>query len=145
MYQIKKLIYRKINSIAVFVILIIASGNTSMAQNTTILSEDVFTVVEEMPDFTGGEQEKLRFISQNIVYPQSAKEAGLSGKCYLKFIVGSNGFIRDIQVLKGVPGCKECDNEAIRVVKLMPRWKAGKQNGKNVNVSLNYPILFKLN
>ena len=98
-----------------------------------------------MPEFPGGEQEMLIFISQNIIYPQSAKEDGLSGKCFLKFIVYANGLIDDVQVLKGVPGCNECDNEAIRVIKLMPRWKAGKQNKKNVNVSFNYPIQFKLN
>jgi protein TonB len=105
---------------------------------------EIFTVVEEMPEFPGGPMEMMKYIQKNISYPQMAKEAGLSGKCFLKFVVNGNGNISDVQVLKGVPGCSECDKEAIRVVKSMPNWKAGKQNGRSVPVFFNLPINFQL-
>lgn len=105
---------------------------------------EIFTVVEEMPEFPGGAMEMMKYIQKNIQYPQMAKEAGLSGKCFLKFVVNGNGNITDVTVLKGVPGCQECDREAIRVVKSMPNWKAGKQNGRSVNVFFNLPINFQL-
>ncbi len=105
---------------------------------------EIFTVVEEMPEFPGGPMEMMKYIQKNIQYPQMAKEAGLSGKCFLKFVVNGNGNITDVQVLKGVPGCQECDKEAIRVVKSMPNWKAGKQNGRSVSVFFNLPINFQL-
>ena len=105
---------------------------------------EVFTVVEEMPEFPGGAMEMMKYIQKNIQYPQMAKEAGLSGKCFLKFVVNGSGNITDVQVLKGVPGCGECDREAIRVVKSMPNWKAGKQNGRAVSVFFNLPINFQL-
>lgn len=105
---------------------------------------EIFTVVEEMPEFPGGMAALGPFIQKNLQYPQMAKEAGLSGKCYLKFVVKEDGSVGDVQVLKGVPGCQECDKEAIRVVKLMPKFKPGKQNGRSVNVYFNLPINFQL-
>jgi protein TonB len=105
---------------------------------------EIFTVVEEMPEFPGGAMEMMKYIQKNIQYPQMAKEAGLSGKCFLKFVVNGSGNITDVTVLKGVPGCGECDREAIRVVKSMPNWKAGKQNGRAVSVFFNLPINFQL-
>jgi periplasmic protein TonB len=105
---------------------------------------EIFTVVEEMPEFPGGPMEMMKYISKNIQYPQMAKEAGLSGKCFLKFVVNGNGNITDVTLLKGVPGCSECDKEAIRVVKSMPNWKPGKQNGRSVPVYFNLPINFQL-
>ncbi len=105
---------------------------------------EIFTVVEEMPEFPGGAMEMMKYIQKNIQYPQMAKEAGLSGKCFLKFVVGGNGDISGVSILKGVPGCGECDREAIRVVKSMPNWKPGKQNGRSVPVFFNLPINFQL-
>lgn len=103
---------------------------------------EVFTVVQEMPEFPGGIAEMMKFIQKNIVYPPSAREAGISGKCFLRFVVNEDGKISNVEILKGVPGCPECDKEAIRVVKSMPSWKPGKQNGKEVKVYFQLPINF---
>jgi periplasmic protein TonB len=105
---------------------------------------EIFTVVEEMPEFPGGIGEMGKFIQKTLVYPTMAREAGIAGKCFLKFVVDGGGKISDVTVLKGVPGCPECDKEAIRVVKEMPAWKGGKQNGRPVNVYYNLPINFKI-
>lgn len=106
--------------------------------------KEVLKSVEVMPDFKGGPIEMMRFLHMNIIYPQRAKEAGLSGKCFLRYVVLPNGSISNVEVLKGIKGCPECDAEAVRVVKAMPKWKPGTQNGKPVPVFFNLPINFQL-
>jgi protein TonB len=103
---------------------------------------EIFTVVQEMPEFPGGTMEMMKYIQKNIVYPPSAREAGISGKCFLRFVVNEDGKISSVEVLKGVPGCPECDKEAVRVIKSMPAWKPGKQNGKEVKVYFQLPVNF---
>ncbi len=105
---------------------------------------EIFTVVEEMPEFPGGVGEMMKYFGKNTQYPQMAKEAGLTGKCYLNFVVDPTGNITNAKVVKGVPGCPECDKEALRVIKSMPNWKVGKQNGRAVPVLINVPFNFTL-
>ena len=85
-----------------------------------------------------------KFIQKNLQYPAMAREAGISGKCFLKFVVNENGDISNVEILKGVSGCPECDKEAIRVVKSMPKWKAAKMTGRSVKCYFNLPISFKI-
>lgn len=105
---------------------------------------EIFTVVEEMPEFPGGTGELMKFIQSNIRYPEMEKEAGISGKCYVKFVVESDGTVSNVEMLKGVPGGPGLDKEAMRVVKAMPKFKPGKQNGRPVRVYFNLPINFQL-
>lgn len=112
-------------------------------QNFNASNEEVYTVVEEMPEFIGGQEGEMLFIQRNLQYPQSAKNARIMGTCYVRFIVTSNGTLKDIQLLKGISSCKECGDEAIRVIKSMPNWKPGKQNGKAVSVSMNQAVKFQ--
>lgn len=107
-----------------------------------VVEEEVFTIVEEMPSFPGGEAKLFEYLGKNIKYPQIAKEAGISGVVYVNFVVGPQGNISDVKVLRGIGG--GCDEEAVRVVKNMPNWKPGKQRGKPVKVSYNLPIRFSL-
>ena len=103
---------------------------------------EIFTVVEDMPGFPGGEEELFRFLGKNIKYPAMAKDAGIKGMVYVNFVVWIDGTIKDVKVLRGIGG--GCDEEAMRVVKSMPKWKPGKQRGKTVPVSYNLPIRFTL-
>jgi protein TonB len=105
-------------------------------------TKPVFTIVEEMPAFPGGEAERNKFLATNIVYPQQATENGIQGTVYVSFVVDSKGNVTDVKVLRGIGG--GCDEEALRVVKMMPQWHPGKQNGKQVRVLFNMPIYFKL-
>ncbi len=107
-------------------------------------NETPLTIVEQMPAFPGGELEMMKYIQKNVQYPQVEKEAGISGTCYVTFVVEKNGSITDVKVLRGVSGGPGCDKEAQRVVKAMPAWKAGKQNGREVRVQFNLPIKFIL-
>ncbi len=101
-----------------------------------------FTVVEQMPDFPGGEAELFKYLQKNIKYPEMARESGITGVVYVKFVVDKHGKISDIQLLRGIGG--GCDEEAIRVVKSMPDWKPGRQNGMPVPVYFTLPIKFTL-
>ncbi len=105
-------------------------------------SSPVFTIVEEMPSFPGGEAERNKFLSENITYPKQAAENGIQGTVYISFIVSAGGKIEDVKILKGIGG--GCDEEALRVVKLMPHWKPGRQDGKAVRTLFNMPVYFKL-
>jgi len=102
----------------------------------------VFTYVEEQPTFPGGESAMYEYLQKNIKYPPLARENGITGRVFLTFIVGPDGDIRDVKVLRGIGA--GCDEEAMRVVKTMPKWKPGKQNGRSVNVQFNMPINFTL-
>lgn len=103
---------------------------------------EIFTIVEENPEFPGGVQKLYEFIGNNIKYPQMARENGIQGKVFIKFVVWKDGSIRDVQVARGIGG--GCDEEAIRVVKAMPNWKPGKQRNQPVPVYFNLPISFNL-
>ncbi|MCD4725977.1 MAG: TonB family protein [Bacteroidales bacterium] len=102
----------------------------------------IFTVVESMPEFRGGMSELYPYLQKNMKYPVMAKESGIQGKVYVTFVVEKNGSITDVKVLRGIGG--GCDEEAIRVVAGMPKWKPGKQRGKPVRVQYNLPVRFTL-
>lgn len=102
----------------------------------------IFTVVESMPSFPGGDAARIRYLNENIKYPQMARESGIQGRVFVTFVVERNGAVSDVRVLRGIGG--GCDEEAIRVVNSMPKWKPGMQRGKPVRVSYNLPVKFTL-
>lgn len=104
--------------------------------------QEVFVVVEEMPSFPGGDAELFRFIYDNIKYPELAKENNIQGKVILRFCVTYKGTVDQVSVVRGVD--PSLDEEAIRVIKMLPLWKPGKQGGKPVNVWYSVPISFQL-
>jgi len=113
-----------------------------MAQSPVIIEDKPVYGVEQMPQFPGGEEELMKFIQQNLNYPKKAAEAGLEGRSTIRFIVGRDGVVRDATVIRGFNA--DCDEEALRVVKLLPIWIPGKQNGQNVSVYYTLPIVYKL-
>lgn len=106
--------------------------------------EVVETYVDEEALFPGGRPALEAFMGKNVHFPDIAIEERLSGKSYIGFVVDREGNISNITVKKGMVGCPECDKEAIRVVKLMPKWKPGKLNGKDVKSSFILPFNFKV-
>ncbi len=101
-----------------------------------------FVVLEEKPEFPGGERALIRYLAQSVNYPVIAQENGIQGKVYLSFVIGKTGKVRDVKILRGVDS--SLDKEAIRVVSSMPDWTPGKQRNKFVSVSYQVPINFKL-
>jgi len=104
--------------------------------------KEIFTVVEEQPTYPGGDEARIKFLQDNMKYPEEAKELGVQGKVFVTFVVEVDGSITDVRVLRGIGS--GCDDEAIRVVKSMPKWVPGKQRGVPVRVQFNLPINFKL-
>jgi TonB family protein len=98
--------------------------------------------VEQMPSFPGGEEALVKFLAHNIKYPPKARENGYQGSVFLTFVIGKEGNVRDVKILKGVE--TEIDREAMRVVRGMPQWFPGMQKGRFVNVQYNLPIRFTL-
>lgn len=104
--------------------------------------DEIFVGAEKMPEFPGGEKELMRFIGEHITYPREAKEIGIAGTVYVSFVIEKDGSVSNIKILRGIGG--GCDEEAVRVIKLMPRWSPGMQHTMPVRVSFNMPIAFKL-
>ena len=102
----------------------------------------VFDVVEQMPSFPGGDAELMKFLSTHIKYPVVAEENGIQGRVIATFVVERDGSISDVKVIKSVD--PSLDKEAIRVLKSMPKWIPGKQNGSAVRVKYTVPVTFKL-
>ncbi|MBK6834933.1 MAG: TonB family protein [Bacteroidetes bacterium] len=117
--------------------------NIALEPVKNIDTNEVFTVVEEMPQFPGGNDKLMMFIAENMNYPNEAKESGCQGKVFVKFVVGVNGVVYDKQILKS-GGCSSIDKEALRVLGLMPTWTPGKQNGIPVRVAYMFPVNFQL-
>ena len=104
--------------------------------------QQIFQVVEEMPEFPGGMAECLKFLGKNIKYPTISQENGVQGKVIVQFVVNKDGSIVDPVVMRSVD--PYLDKEALRVIKTMPKWKPGKQRGKAVRVKYTVPVTFKL-
>ncbi len=103
---------------------------------------EVFTVVEDMPEFPGGQAELFKYLQKNLEYPPLAKENNIQGRVVIEFVVDENGKITNPRVVKDIGwGCGEA---ALKVVKSMPRWKPGKQRNKPVSVRYNLPVRFQL-
>jgi TonB family protein len=100
------------------------------------------TTIEKQPEFPGGDEARVFFLQQNLQYPDAAKENGIQGKVYVTFVVETDGSLTDIRILRGIGG--GCDEEVIRVMKLMPKWIPGTTKGIPVRVQFNLPMKFTL-
>jgi len=105
----------------------------------------VFDYVEKMPEYPGGQKAMMEFIQKNLQYPEFAKDNNLQGTVFATFIIDKKGKITDVRILRSMnPPCIACDSEIIRVIKKMPKWKQGMQQGKPVMVRFNLPVKFAL-
>lgn len=119
------------------------SSVTDENENTSessVVDNKVYSVVEQMPNFPGGEAALLEYISANLKYPQSALEQGTQGTVMLRFVVTGTGGIGEVQILKGLD--PDCDDEAKRVVKSLPKFNPGMQQGRPVSVWYTAPVRF---
>lgn len=140
------------------VVFLLADVSVALTQNETIdVLEDtkhvadtvrdeeyVYTFVDEVAEFPGGMNALKSYLAENIIYPKEAEQQGIEGKCYATFVVLKDGTITDIKIKRGVAECPDCDQEVIRVIQKMPKWKAAKVNGRKVDSMFSLPITFKL-
>jgi TonB family protein len=143
-----KLIKNKLLVGSLILSLIIIGAKKAQAQNTCYItlsdkSEDnVFVIVDEMPAFPGGSDSCEKFIKDNLQYPLIAVQNKIEGTVYIGFVIAPDGTITKISILRGIGS--GCDEEALRIVKLMPKWMPGKNNGKTVWIQYNLPVKFSL-
>ena len=141
----------------IVVLLMMTVGNIACAQNVPLIIDpdkvdqylaerkdtiNVYDCVEQMPSFPGGTQKLKEFIEENLRYPKELEESCVQGRVIVRFIVERNGKLSNVKVVKSVHPA--LDKEAIRIVKLMPRWIPGRQNGITVRVKCYIPIIFRL-
>ena len=127
--------------VALMMLVLLFSFMTSTAQ--TKKNNMVYDVVEVMPQYPGGQIAMMKYIMENIKYPKQIMEEGIQGRVTVSFIVEKDGRVSNVRLLRSVQPA--LDKEAVRVVKSMPKWTPGKQNGKPVRVRFNLPVMFKLN
>lgn len=107
-----------------------------------VVEQEIFQIVEEMPEYPGGDKKLLEYVAKSVKYPQIARESGIQGRVFVNFVIEPDGSVSNVKVLRGIGG--GCDEEAMRVIKSMPKWKPGKQRGKAVRVTYTLPVNFKL-
>lgn len=99
-------------------------------------------IAQVMPEYIGGESEMMKFITRKIRYPKSARHFGYEGTVFVRFVVMADGSVSEVEVVRGFH--PDCDKEAVRVIRMMPKWIGGSQNGSPVNVRMVLPIKFKI-
>lgn len=110
--------------------------------NSEQIQEKIYEQVEQMPEFPGGEIGLRNFISSSVKYPMEAHKNRIQGKVFVAFVVGNDGFVKNVKIVRGVDSF--LDEESVRVVKSMPRWIPGREKGKAVAVAFTIPIGFML-
>ena len=146
-------------SIIPLVLLLISVNSIYAAQNVEVIEEsinaelqdpppvrkdndEVFVVVDDAPEFPGGMEAMIKFLSENIKYPKIAHENGIQGRVICTMVINKDGSVSDVEVARGVD--PSLDSEAIRVIESMPKWKPGKQSGQEVAVRYTLPVVFRL-
>jgi TonB family protein len=128
--------------IIVFLLLNVV-GISQTTQTTVPIVNESTVNPQELPEYPGGMKALYDFIQTNIKYPAIITEKSIYGTCYVRYTVDVDGSIKDVKILKGVKDCPECDEEAKRIISIMPNWIPGKINGKVSPTTFNLPIKFK--
>lgn len=133
---------KRIQLIVPVLLIMFLAGKPGNAQESIETGKQVFQIVEELPEFPGGHEAMNVFIASNIRYPKVAAENGIQGRVFVSFVIDTDGSVTDAKIARGVDPL--LDNEALRVVNSMPKWKPGKQRGIDVKVSYTLPVSFSL-
>ncbi len=141
--SIKALNYLLIIPIMVIALMGAATLNAQESNAKTVKKADkIYELVDQMPEFKGGMDALMKYLGNNVTYPEKAKEEKIDGKVYVSFVVNKKGKVTQVKIEKGPD--ESLNKEALRVINKMPDWTPGKHEGKNVNVKVNLPIAFKL-
>ncbi len=117
--------------------------NPSSKKYVEVSKDSIYTVSEEMPQFPGGANELMKYLSENIKYPQSAIDNKVEGRVFVSFVIEKDGTVTNAEVMRGID--KDCDAEALRVISSMPKWTPARNKGENVRAKFTVPVIFKLN
>lgn len=117
----------------------------TLSSGDVVLFTEIYTVVEQWAEYPGGGAAMNEFIKKNFIVPQEAFDKGISGTVFCQFLIDTDGTLKDIKVVRGVPNCAPCDAEALRVIKLMPKWIPARQGGRPVSLLMTIPVKFRFN
>jgi periplasmic protein TonB len=116
----------------------------AMSLVVTESGDTIYEMIDESAEFPGGTKALLQFIREHLKYPERALKESIEGRCSVKLLISEMGEVKKVQISRGIEDCPECDAEAMRIMYLMPKWKPGKVNGKNVSSYYRIPVTFKL-
>jgi tetratricopeptide (TPR) repeat protein len=119
---------------------VLAICQTTERDSVPVQEQEIYTIVEMMPTFPGGEQALFQFLNDNLNFPKAEKERGLGGVVYTSFVIDAEGNVTKPQILKGIANGAGFSEEALKILSLMPKWNPGMQNGQYVSVQFNLPI-----
>jgi len=119
-------------------------GSGTKPENGSVDTSKVYTFPDDLATFPGGRAEIDAFINEHVRYTEKTKKRKYRGKCYMKFVVDAEGIVRNVQVTRGIVDCPECEQEAIRLIQMMPKWIPGKIGGKAVKSYFIIPVNFEL-
>jgi protein TonB len=112
--------------------------------NETQQEDQIYTIVDVNPEYPGGSKEMFAYIAKNMRYPTSAIENEIEGKVFIRFVIDKSGIIVNPEIARGIGGCPECEQEALRIVRAMPKWKPAMVAGEPVKSLFHLPITFHL-
>jgi protein TonB len=104
--------------------------------------DEIFLIVEAPPSFSGGDEGLRKFVAKNLKYPSQARRMAIEGRVFVQCVIEKDGTVSNVRVIKGIGG--GCDEEAVRVISMMPKWNPGKQRGHHVRVNMVFPLVFKI-
>lgn len=126
-------------------LLVCGVGRGQSGGGAATVGGEIYTVVEQNPEFPGGDDALVQWLGTHVQYPERAKEEKLEGRVFVTFVVERDGSISEVRVVAPREEMASLEEEALRVVRTMPKWKPGKVRGKRVRVQFNLPIVFRLN
>jgi len=134
------------NLLLIFALHFICGVTLAQEENSKSKAADseefIYVIIDEPAEYPGGNAAMKQFIKENLKCPEVASKNNIKGKCHLRFIITKEGIVSNVKVIMGVPGCPECDVEAIRVLKSMPKWTPAKADGENENCVFSVPVSF---
>ncbi len=130
----------------IFVLQFVCGITFAQEENSKPKTDDseefIYVIIDEPAEYPGGDAAMRQFIKENLKCPEVASKNNINGKCHLRFIITKEGTVSNVKVIMGVPGCPECDTEAIRVLKSMPKWIPARADGENENCVFSVPVSF---
>lgn len=134
------------NLLLIFVFQFICGITLAQEENSKSKTADseefIYVIIDEPAEYPGGNAAMKQFIKENLKCPEVALKNNVQGKCHLRFVITKEGIVSNVKVVLGVPGCPECDAEAIRVLKSMPKWIPAKADGENEDCVFSVPVSF---
>jgi len=133
-----------LKSLLIFLLVVYTFNVFCQEESSSQNTEEIFTFVDEEAEYPGGLDRMAQYISRNFRYPTRAIEEGIEGRIFVLFVIDKRGKVTKANIERGLPECPECEEEALRIIRGMPKWKPARKNGRKVNCYFRLPLNFAL-